>query len=57
MTPHPVVLREDDTLAFALHQMSLGGFRRLPVVRPDGTPVGVASIKDILRYIFTLCRS
>jgi len=57
MTPQPVVLHEDDTLAFALHQMSIGGFRRLPVVRSDGTPVGVVSIKDILRYIFTLCRT
>jgi len=57
MTPHPVVLHEDDTLAFALHQMSIGEFRRLPVVRSDGTPVGVVSIKDILRYIFALCRS
>ncbi len=56
MTPDPVVLREDDTLAFAVHQMSLGEFRRLPVVRPDGTPLGVVSVKDILRYIFTLCR-
>jgi len=57
MTPHPVVLHEEDTLAFALHQMSIGEFRRLPVVRSDGTPVGVVSIKDILRYIFTLSRS
>ncbi|GBC77949.1 Arabinose 5-phosphate isomerase KdsD [bacterium HR08] len=57
MTPDPVVLHEDDTLAFALHQMSIGEFRRLPVVRSDGRPVGVVSIKDILRYIFTLCRS
>ncbi len=57
MTPHPVVLHEDDTLAFALHQMSIGEFRRLPVVRSDGAPVGVVSIKDILRYIFTMCRA
>jgi CBS domain-containing protein len=56
MAPDPVVLREDDTLAFAVHQMSLGEFRRLPVVRSDGTPLGVVSVKDILRYIFTLCR-
>ncbi len=57
MTPDPIALREEDTLAFALHQMSLGDFRRLPVIRSDGTPVGVVSIKDVLRYIFALCRA
>lgn len=56
MTHDPVTLSEQDTLAVTLHQMSLGGFRHLPVVTADGRPRGVVSIKDIFRYIFSLCR-
>lgn len=56
MTQDPVTLREHDTLAATLHQMSLGGFRHLPVVAADGRPMGVVSVKDICRYIFSLCR-
>jgi CBS domain-containing protein len=55
MISDPVVLRESDTMAVALHKMSIGGFRHLPVVREDMTPVGVVSIRDILRNIFCLC--
>jgi CBS domain-containing protein len=31
--------------------MSVGGFRHLPVVKEGDVPVGLVSIKDILRYI------
>ncbi len=51
MVPDPVTLREHDTLAMALHQMSLGGFRHLPVVTADGRPLGVVSVRDLFRYI------
>jgi signal-transduction protein with cAMP-binding, CBS, and nucleotidyltransferase domain len=30
--------------------MSVGGFRHIPIVT-DGQPVGIISIKDVLRYI------
>ncbi len=32
MTPDPVILREEDTLAVALHKLSIGGFRHIPFV-------------------------
>lgn len=50
MTPDPVVLREDDTLAVALHMMSVGGFRHMPLVT-GGHPVGVVSARDLLRHV------
>ncbi|MBN1587546.1 MAG: CBS domain-containing protein [Candidatus Omnitrophica bacterium] len=53
MTPDPVALRETDSLAAALHKMSVGGFRHLPVLR-DGKPVGVVSVREVFHY---LCRS
>jgi CBS domain-containing protein len=51
MTPDPVRLLEDDTIASALNKMSVGGFRHVPVVREGDVLVGVVSIKDILSYI------
>ena len=50
MTHDPVVLREEDILAHAIHLMSVRGFRHIPIVR-DGKPVGFVSVRGILRYI------
>jgi CBS domain-containing protein len=54
MTPRPDAVSPDDTLAFALHKMDIGGYRHLPVVE-DGKPVGVISVRDMLRHITHLC--
>lgn len=54
MTPKPETVTAEHTLAFALHQMDVGGYRHLPVVR-DGLPVGVISVRDMLRHITFLC--
>lgn len=50
MTPDPVLLDEDDTLAVALHKMSIGGFRHIGVVAKDG-PTRVLSIRDLLSHV------
>ncbi len=50
MTSHPVQLSPGDSIRFALHEMSVGGFRHIPVVQ-DESPVGIISIKDVLSYI------
>jgi len=50
MTPDPVILLEDDTLAVALHKMSVGGFRHIPLVTTDGPPK-VISVRDLLRHV------
>ena len=50
MTPSPQGLEEDDSIAHALHLMSVGDYRHVPVLR-DGKPVGFASIRGILQYI------
>ena len=55
MTTGPEAVREDDTLAFALHKMDSGSYRHLPVVR-DGRAVGVISVRDLLRHITGLCK-
>jgi CBS domain-containing protein len=55
MTPKPQTVGPDDTLAFALHKMDVGGYRHLPVVR-DGKPVGILSVRDLIRHMTKMCR-
>lgn len=55
MTPRPESVRRSDSLAFALGKMDIGGYRHLPVVE-DGRPVGVISVRDILRHLNALCQ-
>ncbi len=50
MTPDPVVLREDDLMAYALNKMGDGGFRHIPVVR-DGQLVGILTGRDVLNWV------
>ncbi|NUN94986.1 MAG: CBS domain-containing protein [Candidatus Omnitrophica bacterium] len=50
MTPNPLVLRADSTLAYALNQMAVAGFRHLPVME-EGKLIGITSVKGVLTYI------
>ncbi len=52
MTPDPVLLREDDTMATALHKMGSGNFRHIPLAR-DGQLVAMVSARDILNWLLT----
>ncbi len=55
MTPNPEAVRPADPLAFVVRQMDAGGYRHLPVV-DDGRPVGVISVRDVLRHVLALCK-
>ena len=55
MTPRPETVRETDSLAFVLHKLDSGGYRHLPVVK-NGLPVGMISVRDVLRHITRLCK-
>jgi CBS domain-containing protein len=54
MTPDPETVRPTDLLAVALQKMDVGGYRHLPVV-DDGRPVGLISVRDVIRHITKLC--
>jgi len=56
MTPNPTTIRPTDTLAFVLHQMHVGGYRHLPVLK-EGQPLGMISVRDMLRHITRLCKT
>jgi CBS domain-containing protein len=55
MTPKPETVTFTDTLAFALHKMDVGGYRHLPVLKED-RPIGVISVRDLLRHITRMCK-
>jgi CBS domain-containing protein len=38
-------------IAFAVHRMSLGGYRHVPVVNDQAKTVGIFSVRDILSYL------
>ena len=50
MTPAPETLSVSDTIAYALNRMTVGDFRHIPVER-DEHPLGVVSVRDILKYL------
>lgn len=50
MTGDPVVLREEDTLAIALHKMAIGGFRHIPIVEGNRA-TGIISARDIFGHL------
>jgi CBS domain-containing protein len=50
MTPDPVILRDDDTMAAALNKMGDGGFRHIPMVH-DGRLTGVVTGRDIMQWL------
>jgi CBS domain-containing protein len=52
MTADVIVLRDDDTMATALHKMGVGGFRHVPLVR-EGELVGMVTDRQILSWLMS----
>lgn len=51
MTRSPESVKPQDSIAYALHAMDLGGYRHLAIVDDTGRPTGIISIRDILRFL------
>lgn len=51
MTPDPECLTLEDSLAYALHLMSVGGFRHIPLIDDDGRPTAVIAMRTIVDFI------
>ncbi|HEY7514776.1 MAG TPA: CBS domain-containing protein [Vicinamibacteria bacterium] len=54
MTPDPECLRLDDTLGYALHKMTVGQYRSVPVADEDGRPVGVLTQQEGVKALASL---
>ena len=53
MTKNPETLEADNSIAYALNKMSVGGYRHIPIVEGD-KPVGVLSVRDIVDFLVEL---
>jgi CBS domain-containing protein len=51
MTPHPESFQENDEIAYVIKAMCVGGYRHVPIVNEKNEPVGMVSVKDIIRFI------
>ena len=51
MTSAPETVDQDDSVAYALHLMSMGGYRHLPVADSTGRAAAIVSARDVLRYL------
>jgi CBS domain-containing protein len=54
MTPQPERLHVDDDLVYALNQMSVGGYRYIPLLDDQGRPTRVVSERGIVDALATL---
>jgi len=50
MTADPKVLRDEDTLAAAMHCMAVGNYRHIPILGPGREPRFI-SVRGVLRYL------
>ena len=51
MTPKVEGLQPDDSIAYVLNTMHVGGYRHVPITDEKGAPVAVISMKDIVKFI------
>ena len=57
MTVNPESVKGEDPIAYVVNKMGMGGYRHVPVLREDGTPLSIVSIQDVFRYISRLKKS
>src|SRR5262245_4380710 len=51
MTPNPEALSASHRVAYAVHCMSVAGYRTVPLVDQEGRPVGVVTVSDVIRWL------
>ena len=51
MTRKPEALSVRDRVAYALHSMSVAGYRTVPLVDGEGRPIGVITVTDVIRWL------
>lgn len=51
MTPNPEALAVSQRVAYAVHCMSVAGYRTVPLVDAEQRPVGVVTVNDVLGWL------
>jgi len=51
MTKNPDALLLSDPITYALNRMSAGGYRHIPLIDENHSPVGLLSVKDVVEHL------
>jgi len=51
MTRDPEALGVNERVAYAVHSMSVAGYRTVPLVDADRKPIGVVTVSDVIRWL------
>ncbi len=51
MTRKPQALTASDRVAYAIHCMSVAGYRTIPLLDGEGRPIGVVTVSDVVRWL------
>lgn len=51
MTQNPEAVSLKDPISFVVNKMAMGGFRHIPVLEADGTPLAIVNIHDVMHYL------
>ena len=51
MTRDPDALTAGDRVAYAVHSMSVAGYRTVPLVDTERRPIGVVTVSDVIRWL------
>jgi CBS domain-containing protein len=51
MTREPEALSVSSRVAYAVHCMSVAGYRTVPLVDAEGRPIGIVTATDIIRWL------
>jgi CBS domain-containing protein len=51
MTPTPEALTPRDRIAYAVHSMSVAGYRTVPLVDAERRPLGIVTVTDVIRWL------
>ena len=51
MTSSAVTLTPTDSITYAINEMAVGGFRNIPIVDDDGTPLAVLTVRDVMKHL------
>src|SRR2546426_6949135 len=54
MTPNPEALTAGHRVAYAVHCMSVAGFRTVPLVDAERRPIGVVTVSDLIPWLAQL---
>jgi CBS domain-containing protein len=54
MTRDPDALGPGDRVAYAVHCMSVAGYRTVPLVDGQRRPLGVVTVSDVIRWLADL---